>query len=124
MELPNRISEQQKFILILTGQYGVITAESLVSKWKTEIGEENLSQSQQSSLARSLLRLDQRDLILRYPKSQTGSPSQVGIPSRYLPENVSTEWITTTLRGEKVAEELQRRVQDERYKLTFSIEIP
>lgn len=124
MSVPPRLSNQQKFILAIVGTKDAMAMVELDRRWKDETGEKHLSESDRASMARSLRRLSDRGLILRYPVSKTDSDQQVGLPSQMIPEGVSTRWIIPTTDGREVSQELERRIKDSRYNLSFSTELP
>lgn len=129
MEVPPRLSEIQKFVLIQVSRrrYSSVKwlTKCVVSEFTetrfppTAVGAQ-VTDSDRASVSRSLRRLEERGLLLRLSRAQNGDALQLGLPVSMVPERTHTRAVVTSPLGQRVGEELYRRVEDGRFGLDFS----
>lgn len=129
MEIPSRISETQKFILIHVSRRRYTSVKWLtryvVSEFNdtrfppTAVGAQ-ITDSDRASVSRSLRRLEERGLVLRLSRPRNGDALQLGLPVNVVPGKAHTRAVVASHRGRRIGEELRRRVEDGRYSIEFS----
>jgi len=130
MEIPSKISERQKFILIHVSRsrYSSVKwiTKHVVSEFSdtrsppTAVGAQ-ITDSDRASVSRSLQRLEERGLLLRLSRSRNMDSLQLGLPVHVIPERTHTRAVVASPLGQRVGDELYRRVEDNRFSLDFSL---
>lgn len=115
-KLPLRLSEKQKFILTSISLHTPTLYDRLHSKY-----ESHYTESSAEAFSRSLKKLEERKLLLRYPRSSEIGGTQATLPSQMLHSQHNTTWIVPTPKGDNVGNELIRRAKDGRFSLSFPL---